>query len=632
MHPAITRNTLITGAGLNEIAGLTVGEGVRASIWNLLTKFQDIKSFASEIHTETHLIRPMLKLLGYAYESKPKFFEDHVKGPDAALFSTEGERVKNSRLWGTDEYYRNSLGILLLKRYGRNLHEGISGFYLEFENRIPLFQTMYLLKKARTPWGILTDGRHWILMKRPMSYETRLISMDIEGGLREGGAQTLDTFYSLFSLQGITTTVPQIMERERTELISLLKERKQSVGSSVQYLKKDTEVLPKVMDSYKQIYPDVNLPETIKQLQIKASSSHVDKRNHMNDHNRSAIAAYLYNRKGYQTDFDLESIFLKNNKERLTKEQLLSCRILDLTPNFGSTALELVEALAYFSFILPYKERNTFMAEWENELLLKKYIIQHVLFGVEKSCFAYDILHSGIEKRFGTGASNYRLGNPLIGMSLHDLTTYLKGNNRQSVADRTCGDIVTIFKDTYRQYSSLSEKIKEDVQVRADLSLIIEKYSERIRDIMDIITSNYFNKTLDSAEVQSTIIDFCGDDDVWSRLSSQDWFAQAKSTAEKYGFFHYDLEFPFLLEGAFDYIFVQPSLQHIWEEPAPFMELTKAYIKRGTSYLKDSGAMIIIAGQRQLEEVKYELNSSKRYSYEPGNGYIMLRKSRSTHL
>jgi hypothetical protein len=80
---------------------------------------------------------------------------------------SDEERVKNSSLWGTQEYYFNTLGILLLKRYGRNLEEGISGFYLEFENRIPIYQTMYLLKKTKTSWGILTDGKHWILIKKP---------------------------------------------------------------------------------------------------------------------------------------------------------------------------------------------------------------------------------------------------------------------------------------------------------------------------------------------------------------------------------------------------------------------------------------------------------------------------------
>ncbi|HEX2967237.1 MAG TPA: hypothetical protein VHO84_15735 [Syntrophorhabdaceae bacterium] len=436
MHPAITRNTLITQSGLGQIAALSVDEQVRTSIWNLLTKFQEIKSFASEIHTETHLIRPILKVLGYAYESKPRFFEDHVKGPDAALFSSEGERVKNSRLWGTEEYYTNTLGVLLLKRYGRNLTEGISGFYLEFENRIPLFQMMYLLKKTRTPWGILTDGRHWVLIRKPVFYETRLVSVDIEHALHENGTEVLDMFYSLFSLQGITATVPQIMETDRTALIRLLKERRESVRNSVQYLRKDAEVLPKVMHSYKDLYPDANLIETLKRLQIKSTApAHVGGgKSGANDYNCSAIAAYIFNRKGYETDLDLESILLSNHKEGLTKEQLLSLKILDLSPNFGNTALELVEALAYFSFILPYKERNTFMAEWENESLLKRYIIRHVLFGIEKSCFAHDILHSAIQKRFGTDASNYKLGNPLIGMSIRDLTAYLNGN-RQPIRD-----------------------------------------------------------------------------------------------------------------------------------------------------------------------------------------------------
>jgi hypothetical protein len=136
----IARNTLISRAGLDKILLTHHQEEACASLQQMLAKFQEIKTFASEIHTETHLIRPMLKLLGYAYESKPKFFEEQIKGPDAALFTSEENRVKNSSFWGTEKYYSDTLGILLLKRYGRNLEEGISGFYLEFENRIPFIK------------------------------------------------------------------------------------------------------------------------------------------------------------------------------------------------------------------------------------------------------------------------------------------------------------------------------------------------------------------------------------------------------------------------------------------------------------------------------------------------------------
>ena len=165
---------------------------------------------------------------------------------------SDEERVKNSSLWGTPEYYSNTLGILLLKRYGRNLEEGISGFYLEFENRIPIYQTVYLLKKTKTSWGILTDGKHWILIKKPASYETRLIDIDLENALLENRRETLHLFYNIFSLRGLMKTLPEIIEHERTGLINVLKEKKTSVRNTIQGLKKKTDIFPKVIDSYRE--------------------------------------------------------------------------------------------------------------------------------------------------------------------------------------------------------------------------------------------------------------------------------------------------------------------------------------------------------------------------------------------
>jgi hypothetical protein len=77
----IARNTLVSRAGLNKILLMPHEEELYASLQDILVKFQEIKTFASEIHTETHLIKPMLKLLGYAYESKPKFFEEQIRVP-----------------------------------------------------------------------------------------------------------------------------------------------------------------------------------------------------------------------------------------------------------------------------------------------------------------------------------------------------------------------------------------------------------------------------------------------------------------------------------------------------------------------------------------------------------------------
>jgi len=221
MYCSIVRNTLLSPSAIHKIRALPADDTVCASLLEILAKFQDIKKFASEIHTEIHVIKPILKLLGLSYESKPKFFEEHIKEPDAVLFSSEEERFKSSQLWGTVEYYAKALGILLLKRYGRNLQEGITGFFLEFENRIPTYQIAYLLKKSKAPWGILTNGREWILVKRPAQYELRLLSMDLEAAMFENDRDALHLFNAIFSLTGLTKTVPNILEEERDYLIEL---------------------------------------------------------------------------------------------------------------------------------------------------------------------------------------------------------------------------------------------------------------------------------------------------------------------------------------------------------------------------------------------------------------------------
>jgi hypothetical protein len=628
----IARNTLISKAGLNKIFLMPHEEELYASLQEILVKFQEIKAFASEIHTETHLIKPMLKLLGYAYESKPKFFEEQIKGPDVALFSSDGERVKNSSLWGTQEYYSNTLGILLLKRYGRNLEEGISGFYLEFENRIPIYQTVYLLKKTKTSWGILTDGKHWILIKKPASYETRLISIDLENALLENRRETLHLFYNIFSLCGLMKTLPEIIEQERIELIDVLKDKRTSVCNGIHGLKKKTDIFPKVIDTYRDLYSDTKLVVTEKYLQennVTLEKRYCAQPDNISEYNISDIAAYLFNKKGYKTGLDLERVFLKNRAGKLTKEYILSLKILDMTPNFGNIAAELIECIAYLSFILPYKERNTFVAEWENETSLKRYIIDHLLFGIEKSYFAYDIFHGMMKSRFKTEARNYKFGNPLMGMSLSDIPHYFDAKNQLGLFCKNPVEFLNTFRDIFKRYSSLSEKIKEDLQVREELDITLKRCITRIRDVMDIITSTYFSKAIDNKKINNALSNLNSDESTWNNLSSQDWFIASKGIGKRNGFFHPELEFPFLLGDAFDFIFLQPALQHIWEDAFPLAEITKAYIKRGMPYLKSEGTMVIILEEHLEDGLMQELSQSKRYETEIKKGLILLHKKKS---
>jgi len=634
MHSLIVRNTLLSPAGLERVSLVPQEEGICASLQEVLTKFQDIKKFASEIHTETHLVKPILKLLGYAYESKPKFFEEQIKGPDAVLFANEEERVKSSPLWGTQDYYANTLGILLLKRYGRNLEEGISGFYLEFENRIPVYQTIYLLNKTRTPWGILTNGKYWMLIHKPASYETRLISIDLEQGLFESNKETLHLFYNIFSLHGLLKTLPEIIEQERTDLIAILKEKKTSIRNSMQGLKKKAEIFPKVLDAYRQLFADGELPITEKYLlnaEVKIEKKDYLQPDSISGYNMSDISAYLFNKKGPGTTFNLEEVLL-GKKTGYTKEDLLSLRILDMTPNFGNIAAELIEGIAYLSFILPYKEKNTFNTEWENETSLKRYIIDRILFGIEKSHIAYDILHDMMKNRFKAEARNYKFGNPLLGMSLSDIPNHFDIKSQLGLFTTNPEDVLAAFREMFKHYCSLSEKIKEDLPIRTELEIKLKTYASRIRDAMDIIVATYFSKGIDSKKIHEVLSNLDTDDRMWVRLSTQHWFLEAKGVAERNGFFHFEIEFPFLLNHAFDFIFVQPALQHIWEDAFPLVEVTKAYIRRAMPYLKEEGSLVIILEERLDDNLIQELAQSKRYETEMKKGFVLLKKKKTGHI
>lgn len=628
MHRSIVRNTLLTPSAVNKILTLPADETACASLLEILAKFQDIKKFASEIHTEIHVIKPILKLLGLSYESKPKFFEEHIKEPDAVLFSSEEERFRSSQLWGTVEYYAKALGILLLKRYGRNLQEGITGFFLEFENRIPTYQIAYLLKKSKTPWGILTNGREWILVKRPAHYELRLLSLDLETAMFEDDRDALHIFNAIFSLTGLTKTIPNILHEERDYLIELLREKRALVQQSLQGARKKVEVYPKMIDAFKDLFGDRELAcSEAYLLEKKADLSQKTyvQPDAINEHNVSDISSFLFNKKGYEVNTNLEGIFLAEKGVNATKEQLLALKILDMTPNFGNLASDLVEGLAYFAFVLPYREKNTFIAEWEDETLVKRYIVDNILYGTERSHLALDILQIMIRKRFNAAARHFTYGNPLIGMSVEDVSTYFDAKSQMGLFDKNPRDIINDFKETYRLYFSLSDRIKEDVQVREELEKRLKRNGERIRGAMDLIVSTYFNKTVDNKRIQDVLSHLDSDDVDWENLAKKDWFVNAKTLARNNGFFHFDVEFPFLLNGAFDFIFVQPALQYIWEENFPLAEATRAYVKRGMPYLKQGGRMVIIVDNPD-SNLAGELQRSTRYETDVQDGMIVLKK------
>jgi len=630
MHPSILRNTLISEAGVRRILSLPGETNIYLSLSAILTNFENIKKFASEIHTEIHLIKPILKIFGYAYESKPKFYEDSIKGPDVALFTAEENRVATSPLWGTKEYYDNALGILLLKRYGRTLSKGISGFYLEFENKIPIYQLIYLLKKIKTPWGILTNGRNWILIKRSVNFEMKLIEIDIEKLSSDENDEILHLFYHIFSLNGLNNTIPGLLKQERDEQIELLKEKKAFVSNSLLGVKNKTEIYPKIALISKAFFPDREFLSTemyLNEISTEAGTIEnkiIEESEIINEYDTPDVFSYLFVKNGYHTGFNVEEIFLNNN-QKYTKEDVLSFRILDMTPGFGAVTTRFIEELAYLSFILPYKEKNTFSAEWEDEYTLKNHILNNVLYGVEKSLISLDIFQNIVKNRFGAPARHYKSGNPLIGISIKDLPDFSDLKNQMNLFSRNPGEIIQDFRDTYNLYFTLSDKIREDAQVKKEIAIKLNIYKERIRDTLDVITSTYFSKLIENRNVQDLLFSLDSSESAWETFRKKNWFIESKDIAKKNCFFHFEVEFPFLLQSAFDFIYVQPSFNYIWEDEHPLIEITKAYIKSGMRYLKPEGKLIICVESIE-KDLLAELQKSKKYNIESKAGVILVNR------
>jgi hypothetical protein len=627
MHPCIVRNSLLSPLYIEKLFALPREEEAYRALTEIFNRFHQTKSFAGEIQTETQLVRPMVTILGYSVEPKPKFFEDHVKGPDFALFCSDEERLANSRQWGNKEFYGNVTALLSVKRYGRNLGEGVSGFYLDFESRIPVYQLFYLVKKAQTPWGVLTNGKNWILLKRPGAFEKRLIELDLE---KEDGAldeEVLHLFYHLFSCKWLAGGLPSLLDEERTGVITFLKEKKAAVTTALENVYRKTEVYPRLLSFCNGLFPEWEFSLTEAYLKERNALPPADGTGNpglVNTYDGSDVFSYLLTRKDH-APLNVEEIVLDGARNGFTKESLLALKILDMTPGCGTAVSSLLDGLIYLVFTLPYRERNTFVAEWENEQALNRYILDHVMYGVEKLHVSLDILRNSMKSRFSAEAANYRLGDVLLGMSLIDLAGINGAREQTNLFSKPPEGVITEFRNLYKMYFSLSDRIREDIEVKRELKVRLKRYTARLRDILDLTTALYFTKRAHEKQIRELLHSLESDESTWQEMRKCDWFVSSKELAGSHGFLHLELEFPFLLNDAFDLIIIQPWLTYLWEEKVPVLEITKAYIKRATTYLKADGRIVLISAEG-MGKLTDELVKSKKYQVSTRESCVILRK------
>jgi hypothetical protein len=622
MPASLIKNTLLSSLSVERLRSLPKKEEALAVIKSTVNQFQQMKAFASEMQTEANLVKPLFRVLGFAFESKPKFFEEHVKGADFALFRSEADRMASASKWGTAAYYQHVLSLLSVKRYGRNLGEGISGFYLEFENRIPIYQSLYLMKTARTPWTILTNGKTWLLLKRPLANEKLIIEMDLEKAVNENDEESLHLFCHIFSSEGLSNMLPALISRERDDLIALLKDKRSSLSQSFSPSMGKEECHKVARRVYADLFPQSGSPVP-GQIQ-QSTGRRVDKPAPVKAFDQSDIFAYLLTRGAGGEGVDLERVLLDSLGEDRTKEHLLSFRVLDMTPGFGNLAAQLTETIAYLSFLLPYREKHSFVVEWENDLLLHRFIIDHMLHGICRSPFALDVLRSALSSRFDCSGKNYRQGNPLLGMSVKDLNLLADGKSQTGLFSKHPREVTTELKEMLHLYFSLSDRIKEDAAMKGEMETTIHLWTYRMKEIMDLLTASYFDDSLESKKIKELLYYMDGDEALWEKARAAEWFRGAMDLAQRKSFFHMEIEFPFLLNERFDMIFVQPNLTFFWEEQVPEAEAVKAYVKRAMAFLTPLGSLLL-AG-RYSDELLSDLKKSRRYTVEPQEGAVLVRR------
>lgn len=553
--------------------------------------FRKIRDFGSEIHTENSLIKPILKLLSFPYESKPRFFEGGVKDPDYALFSDEDEKRKAEAFWGQRAYYDHVLALLVLKRYGRNLWEGVSGYFLEFERRIPFYQLLYFLKKSQAKWGILTNGARWILVKRPVLFEKRFVEIDLERALQLGDMETFRLFSILFSLSGLKEILPKIEEEERLSIIGAIKNRETLWRPS--RLKGEDGMLGFVEEG-------------------------ILKRAPLNPCNLSEICLHLLIKGERKGEISVERILHPCE----TKEALLSKRVLDMTPNFGIHFVQLVDGISYLSSSLPYKEPSRFVPEWEEEKGLLTFITEHMLFGIERSFTSLEIVKRTSKARYGIEPKNYKRGDPLLGIPLRDLLRLYEDERQPDLFFDHAKEALNRFIELKRQTLLLSSKIREEAALKEELEPRLRVVEERVRDILDTYLSTYFFKDVERGHVLKLLLHLEDTESLWQKTREKDWLRRAKMLSERKGFFHMELEFPFLLLEGFDLVIVSPGSSYLWEEERPFIELTKAYIKRASPYVKKGGRIVLLTEAK--EDVLSTLSTSRRFEASMEEGFLLL--------
>ncbi|MBI4344492.1 MAG: N-6 DNA methylase [Euryarchaeota archaeon] len=113
----------------------------------------------NEAQLEDHFIKPVLRILGHAFEVQAESGRSALT-PDYAFFSDDAARVEALPSKGEKGFYAKAVAVGDAKKWGTPLDKK-SGERAKYAQDNPSFQIDIYLRDMGLQWGILTNGRYW---------------------------------------------------------------------------------------------------------------------------------------------------------------------------------------------------------------------------------------------------------------------------------------------------------------------------------------------------------------------------------------------------------------------------------------------------------------------------------------
>ena len=164
--------------------------------------FRSYHPTENEAQTEHDLIRPILKVLGHAFDVQvPLKTSEGTKVPDYVFYRDAAARAAHKNQVLTEQVAdTGAFAVGDAKYWNRPLDMAVRRPGADaLSNKNPAYQIFFYMLYSGVEWGILTNGKLWRLYHRTTAYKLDVYyEVDLEELVRLGDVETFLAFYAFF--------------------------------------------------------------------------------------------------------------------------------------------------------------------------------------------------------------------------------------------------------------------------------------------------------------------------------------------------------------------------------------------------------------------------------------------------